>query len=357
MRRGYKFLSVCTAFLILIISFSVFSFADNPPAMVACPLYPSSDYLPYGKDTEVFMLKSVTTIHWFFYARSEYVDSSFPNIWTCYCYKDSASANNNYYVSISSYSPIIHVTWTTAQLTKGPVGDFDSTLQMYVCEDFDPGINTYTPVVTSGYHYLGYSLPYAISNNMISGSRYWATPTVCAYPSDIQSAVASINENSDLMTQYYNSLNSKLNALSIDVSYVQGQNDELLSEVSELRSELAEQGTEYQSALSSAQSEIQSNANAAASQAVDDINNAGEDMSDINDNIDEVNDIVDQLDEWISELDVFADRIDDAADGVADALDTGSDLLSNFLDICPPIVLALFAFALVFLVVRKIIGR
>lgn len=356
MKRAYKIFSVCAVFLIFIGSFSVFSFADNPPAMVACPYYPSADYLPYGNYTEVLMLKDITTIHWFFFARSEYVDTSFPNIWTCYCYKNSASANNTYYISISSYAPIIHVTYTTAQLRKGYVGNFDSTLQMYVCEDYSE-LGTFTPVVTSGYHYLGYELNYAIDNNMISGSRYWATATTCAYPSDIQSAVASINENSDLLTQYYNSLNSKLNSLSIDVSYIQGQNDELLTEVSELRSQVDEQSGEFQSALNNAQSSIESNANAAASQAADDINNAGEDMSDINDNIDEVNDIVDQLDEWISELDVFADRIDDAADGVADALDTGSDLLSNFLSICPPIVLALFAFALVFLVVRKIIGR
>lgn len=125
--------------------------------------------------------------------------------------------------------------------------------------------------------------------------------------------------------------------------------------------ELLEQGDinyeQYSEALSNAQVEIESNANSAAQSAADSVNNAGEDISDIDDNIDEVNDIVEQLDEWISTLDDFADHIDSVADDVEDSIKAGTTVVNNFLGICPPIVIALFAFALVFLVVRKIIGR
>ena len=111
------------------------------------------------------------------------------------------------------------------------------------------------------------------------------------------------------------------------------------------------------SQLQQAQSEIESNANAAASQAADDVNNAGEDMSDIDNDVDDVNSIVDTLDGWIETLDDFADRIQSSGNDVAAALESGTTLFNNFLGVCPPIVIALFGFALVFLVVRKIIGR
>lgn len=371
MKRAYKIFSVCAVFLIFIGSFSVLSFssaADLSNSFPPSRSYPNSDFLPYGDDTICLcVLYSNGTRCYRFFAKSQFVSDSNANIWSCYWYTVQTGTQRRHHIWIESYSPIICNDIVGNSSSYSQSGTWNSSVQMYQYDfdlyrtdsyplgawcSFDQRMNNMNlkTAYNAGYNLLG--------SDQDIDNYYWK---VRPYPSSVSEGVEaledlyenfdnSLTDLSDELDLYYGSLDDSLSELSSQVS-------ELQSQVSVMSNQISSQSGEFQSALNNAQSSIESNANAAASQVADDINNAGEDMSDINDNIDEVNDIVDQLDEWISELDVFADRIDDAADGVADALDTGSDLLSNFLSICPPIVLALFAFALVFLVVRKIIGR
>lgn len=393
MKRAYKIFSVCAVFSIFIGSFFISASADtgyngvpySKPYMPVCSYYPTSEQLPFS-DCVVVYYKAEYYYYWWFIDKSD-VSTQQSNalepirpLWGWFI--DSKGFNQSYYRLVCySASPIIQVktqistgnteVTTRGDLTPWPTDGSDPTsaaqlryklLLTTVIGSANTAI--YAPIATESYSYEGASLDYYIDKDEnYTGQGSWSVDDyktlyyIAQYPSSVSQAIESIKGNTDLLNQYYTSLNSKLNSLSSDHIALYNQNDELLSQVDELQSQLSSQSGEYQSALNQAQSEIESNANAAASQAAYDVNNAGEDMSDIDNDVDDVNSIVDTLDSWIETLDDFADSIQNTAADVATALDNGTVLFNGFLGACPPIVLALFGFALVFLVVRKIIGR
>ncbi len=370
-KRAYKIFSVCAVFSILLSSLCVFSSAsaaDLSNSFPPSPSYPNSDFLPYGEDTiSLCVLYRNGVRHYMFFARSQYVSYTNSNIWTSYWYTVEQGTTRRHYIYIESYAPIISNVITGNSSGYSEVGTWNSNLQLYqyVFElyrsdsvplgawcSYDQRMNNLNLKAAQA---AGYTLR---GTDQDQDNYYWK---VRPYPDSIQDSISNLEDLYDSLDQSVNDFNSELQLLydSLDENFsvLSSQVDSLNSNVSELQSQVRSQSGEYQSALDQAQSEIQSNANAAASQAADDVNNAGEDMSDIDDDVSDVNSIVDTLDEWISQLDDYSETIDEAASDVADSMEQGKSLISGFLGICPPIVIALFAFALVFIVVRKVIGR
>lgn len=359
-------ISLCPFFSVSAISGQAYSNAYMP----VCSDYPSSSQLPYGEDlTQVVCLKtrftSSTRYDWFFVSGSftNFDGASSYEIENALSFIVSSSSNIGYYlVTFYSHSIIKRVTQFVydsdlTTTTRDSYNTFQSNASAYVA-NIEVPYNTTTEIIsTCGYLWIGYPVDVAIGKGQLSSSNLITPYYIASYPDTVQQAITSIQDNSFLLSQYYTSLNSRLNSLSIDLRYVQGQNDELSSKVDELQSLLGAQSGEYQSALNQAQSEIQSNANSAAQSAADDVNNAGSDVDDLDDNMDDVNGIVETLDGWIEDLDDFADSIDDSITSVSVALTNANAVINGFFGACPPIVLALFGFALVFIVVRKIIGR
>lgn len=340
-----------------------------------CNYYPISSNLPYGDDTfcVCYELSSSNHDYYFFTDAYEFYEPYQAGITTfdrLGFFVGFGNTSDVWTLNIQSGSKIIHVReFITSQ---GVIGRTVEELGTYTLDPnatigyYSLTINLDNPsdltkkkIITNlSYCWGGFSGDQLLGAGVFSSVNDFVRPYYMAYyPDNVSAAIQSIHDNNLLLRQYYNSLSGKLNSLSSDHIILSNQNSELQSQVSELQSQLAASSGEYQSALNQAQSEIESNANAAASQAADDIINAGEDMSDIDNDVDDVNSIVETLDSWIETLDDFADRIQDTAADVASALDNGTVLFNGFLGVCPPIVLALFGFALVFLVVRKIIGR
>lgn len=393
MKRAYKIFSVCAVFSILIGSLFFSVSADtgyngvpySKPYMPVCSYYPTSEQLPFS-DCVVVYYKDIYYYYWWFIDKSD-VSTQQSNslepirpVWGWFI--DSKGFNSNYYRLVCySASPIIQVktqisTGNTDVTTRGELTPWPSDgsyptsaaqlryklLLNSVIGSSNNALNA--PIATESYSYEGASLDYYIDKDEnYTGQGSWSVDDyktlyyIAQYPSSVSQAVESIQGNTDLLNQYYTSLNGKLNSLSSDHIALYNQNNELLSQVDELQSQLSSQSGEYQSALDQAQSEIQSNVNSAASQAADDVNNAGEDISDINTNVDDVNSIVSKLQEWLQVLRGFSDNLEDTEENVIDALESGKSLINQFFGVCPPIVIAVFGFALTFLVVRKIIGR
>lgn len=376
MKGGHKIINTVHAFKIFMSSFSILSFSANDPSVSAwsstympvCSRYVDSSFLPYGEDQTLVICyvppqgqsSAFLYYEWFFldvsFPQNDSYDYTFvPNIY-----------NSRYSLNLSSQSPIYHYyspshnnVWVFERI--GTYQQINTTYYYSVYNYSLSGSYT-TGSIVSNYIplYAGITLESARDNGIFPVSAFngnLANTFLAKYPDSVKTAIDSISDNQSLLIQYYQSLSGKLNSLSSDHQALYNQNNELQSQVSDLQSQLANQNSEFSSQLNQAQSEIQSNANAAASQAADDVNNAGEDISDIDTNINDVNSIVSKLQEWIQVLNGFADNLEDTEENVVDALESGKSLINQFFEVCPPIVVAVFGFALTFLVVRKIIGR
>lgn len=66
---------------------------------------------------------------------------------------------------------------------------------------------------------------------------------------------------------------------------------------------------------------------------------------------------IDTMNGWIDHLNEFADSIDSAGETVGEYISKGTELFNGFMGIAPASVIALIAFGVVFLVIRKIVGR
>lgn len=389
MNRGYKFVTLCIVFSMLIVSFSVSSSAAinnlsgtpySSSYIPVCQYYPLASNLPYGENTFCVCYERASTTHdyYFFTSAYELLDNSgqsstdFDNLGF---FVGFGNTSDDWTLNIQSGSKVIHImeyiNGDTFAYTREDLGtftnissgsDYPGYYSLVVSLPNPNNLSNKKIISNLPYCWNGFSADQLLGTGQFSSVSDFVRPYyIASYPDNVSAAIQSLDDYAALMTQYYTTLNSRLNALSIDNQILRGQVDDLTDIVIEYGEMLVEQGDlnyeQYSEDLSNAQAEIESNANAAAQSAADSVNNAGEDMSDIDDNVDEVNDIVEQLDEWISTLDNFADHIDSVADDVEDSIKAGTTVVNNFLGICPPIVIALFAFALVFLVVRKIIGR
>lgn len=375
----------CTCFLILLNMFTPISFAAinnlsgtpySSSYIPVCQYYPLASNLPYGENTFCVCYERSSIIHdyYFFTSAYELLDNNgqsstdFDNLGF---FVGFGNTSDDWTLNIQSGSKIIHileiVTSSGLASTREDLGTFTNISSGYdypgyyslvVTLDNPNNLSNKKIISNLPYCWNGFSGDQLLATGQFSSVSDFVRPYyIASYPDNVSAAIQSLDDYAALMTQYYNTLNSKLNSLSSDHIALYNQNQELQSQVSVLQSQVSSQGGEYQSALNQAQSEIESNANSAASNAASEVVNAGEDVSDLDNDVDNVSDIVDTLEGWIDSLDSFADHIDESTSGVATALDNGKTLFNGFLGVCPPIVIALFGFVLVFLVVRKIIGR
>lgn len=89
----------------------------------------------------------------------------------------------------------------------------------------------------------------------------------------------------------------------------------------------------------------------------DDLNNAGSNEPPLDTDISAFQSAIDTMNGWLDQLDQFADTIDTAGQTAHEYISQGSNLITGFLGVAPTAVIALVAFGVVFVVVRKIVGR
>lgn len=373
LKRGFL---ACTLFLILLYSFTPFVFATtigqgySQPYMPVCPAYLTRQNLPFGEDTVCIYYKIWNTVNsvWLFFDKSDFhidstsisgsgINTSIPVSGFYVDDLDSDGTVLDYWRFVGySTSKIIKVVLnentgvyqTSFNGTVDSNSPINSVRYKYIFR-ITSRDNVLSPIICSeSYYYCGSQLDYYIANGSGWGtdSNYYYSYYVAQYPDTVNKAILSIETNRALMEQYYIALDNQLTSIQSS-----------LTRIENTLGDVAEGVTSVEDVIQQGNTEVVSQVNEGISQAVDDINNAGEDVSDLDDDMSDVNGIVEKCSEWVSSLDSFADSIDDSADSVAGALDSGTSLFNRFLGVCPPIVLALFGFAIVFLVVRKIIGR
>lgn len=99
------------------------------------------------------------------------------------------------------------------------------------------------------------------------------------------------------------------------------------------------------------------NLDKAIDKGVDKIENAGSDSPPLDTDISAFQSAIDTMNGWLDQLNEFADSIDSAGDTAKDYISKGTDLFNGFMGVAPASVIALIAFGIVFLVIRKIVGR
>lgn len=87
------------------------------------------------------------------------------------------------------------------------------------------------------------------------------------------------------------------------------------------------------------------------------IENAGSDEPPLDTDISAFQSAIDTMNGWLDQLDQFADSIDSAGETASEYISKGTELFNGFMGIAPASVIALVAFGVVFLVIRKIVGR
>lgn len=90
---------------------------------------------------------------------------------------------------------------------------------------------------------------------------------------------------------------------------------------------------------------------------VEKIENAGSDEPPLDTDISAFQSAIDTMNGWLDQLDQFADSIDSAGETASEYISKGTELFNGFMGIAPASVIALVAFGVVFLVIRKIVGR
>lgn len=68
-------------------------------------------------------------------------------------------------------------------------------------------------------------------------------------------------------------------------------------------------------------------------------------------------DVIDSLNDWLSQLKGFSDTVNNQGDEVAGYISTGSNAVTKFLTYAPAPILIFLTFGVVFVVVRKVVGR
>lgn len=90
---------------------------------------------------------------------------------------------------------------------------------------------------------------------------------------------------------------------------------------------------------------------------VEKIENAGSNEPPLDTDISAFQSAIDTMNGWLDQLDEFADSIDSAGQTASEYISKGTELFNGFMGIAPASVIALVAFGVVFLVIRKIVGR
>lgn len=87
------------------------------------------------------------------------------------------------------------------------------------------------------------------------------------------------------------------------------------------------------------------------------IEDAGSDEPPLDTDISAFQSAIDTMNGWLDQLDEFANSIDSAGQTASAYISKGTELFNGFMGIAPASVIALVAFGVVFLVIRKIVGR
>lgn len=99
------------------------------------------------------------------------------------------------------------------------------------------------------------------------------------------------------------------------------------------------------------------NLDKAIDKGVEKIENAGSDSPPLDTDISAFQSAIDTMNGWLDQLDEFANSIDSAGQTASAYISKGTELFNGFMGIAPASVIALVAFGVVFLVIRKIVGR
>ena len=89
----------------------------------------------------------------------------------------------------------------------------------------------------------------------------------------------------------------------------------------------------------------------------DRLENAGSDEPPLDTDISAFQSAIDTMNGWLDQLDQFADTIDTAGQTANEYISKGTEIFNGFMSVAPASVIALVAFGVVFIVVRKIVGR
>ena len=87
------------------------------------------------------------------------------------------------------------------------------------------------------------------------------------------------------------------------------------------------------------------------------IEDAGSDEPPLDTDISAFQSAIDTMNGWLDQLNEFADTIETAGDTAKEYISKGTELFNGFMGVAPASVLALISFGIVFLVIRKIVGR
>lgn len=87
------------------------------------------------------------------------------------------------------------------------------------------------------------------------------------------------------------------------------------------------------------------------------IEDAGSDEPPLDTDISAFQSAIDTMNGWLDQLNEFADSIESAGYTAKDYISKGTELFNGFMGVAPASVLALISFGIVFLVIRKIVGR
>lgn len=89
----------------------------------------------------------------------------------------------------------------------------------------------------------------------------------------------------------------------------------------------------------------------------DRLENAGSDEPALDTDISAFQSAIDTMNGWLDQLDEFADSIDASGQTANEYISKGTEIFNGFISVAPSAVIALVAFGVVFIVVRKIVGR
>lgn len=321
--------SAAMILLLAVFAFPASAFTFDYDLIPPCPYFVVSGQLPYGEDTVVLYFETSTNMYWWF-LNSTVVDSQTgaSKLFTCYAEQDGSYIN----FVMGSGSEIVSV-WknkTTGSSNYETVGSAINGLYSWTYQEEFRNVSNVMCNYTGTYY--GMDVYTAYMNGELTFNDELYEFQVKEYPSTELEAIDSVyNVVQDTF--------SKLDDIENQLQDIQGSSDEVITVVQEGNSEVKQEVQEQ------------------ATNIVNDINNAGEDEESLDTDLSWMDSTIDTLQGWADTIDGFADTIESAGDEIEEYIESGSGIVSKFLDIVPGPVLAALAFGLVFIVVKKIVGR